>query len=205
MPINTIALPPEAASEMEQAITRIASRPALSRAAPIVGRSAALASAARTTAPGAAPHLSAPVYTVELDAIATGRALRDTALLTLWGRLQPTDRGRFAIAEVLAQGFHFSALTEGPFVDELDQEVSRLRTDTTMANRSLDLAMLRIPALHLNAIWLRDQAGNADVLIPIGQVYPPLRAGQRYAPADLIQALQPEAARLMQTGSAQGG
>jgi hypothetical protein len=102
--------------------------------------------------------------------------------------------------------YRFAQLTEGPFVDDFRREVEALMADAGLATRSFDLTLLRIPALYLNVIWLREKGGGKDVLVPIGRTYPPIVAHHRYTPDELLGLLRSEAAlRARQTDGAQGG
>ena len=85
-------------------------------------------------------------------------------------------------------------------------EVEALMADTGLASRSFDLALLRIPALYLNLIWLRDKEGDKDVLVPIGRTYPPIVAHHRYTSDELLGLLRSEAVlRAQQSDGAKGG
>ena len=67
--------------------------------------------------------------------------------------------------------------------------------------------MIRVPALHLSAVWLKGQAGEADdIVIPNPGPIAPLEAGKRYSLAEFQRITRDMAAdRLRQAGPETGG
>jgi peptidoglycan hydrolase-like protein with peptidoglycan-binding domain len=71
---------------------------------------------------------------------------------------------------------------------------------------SFELAQLRIPALHVKAIWLKGKAGASDVVIPVAPTDPALTAGRRYSVQEFLAALRPAAeSALAHTDPLKGG
>jgi hypothetical protein len=140
------------------------------------------------------PH---PVYELSLIDLASGNGV-SAARLIAWRYLLPSPTGgKMVAAEVHVDpgGAHeFGSLNEGPFVADTIQATTRAEGDATFANGSYELRLLRIPALFVVALWLKDQAGVGDRFIPIGTVFPPLTAGRTYLTHDLEQLLAGPAA-----------
>jgi len=75
-----------------------------------------------------------------------------------------------------------------------------------IAPGSFELAQLRIPALHVKAVWLKDKAGTNDVVIPIAPTDPALTPEKRYSVPEFLAALRPAAESAMaQTDPLKGG
>ena len=83
---------------------------------------------------------------------------------------------------------------EGPFVESTADAIDQAERDPELADGDYEVRVLRIPALYVMALWLKDERGGADVLIPLDPTPAPLEAGRKYAPAELSSTLA-EAAR----------
>ena len=93
-------------------------------------------------------------------------------------------------ADVNADTSRFASLKEGPQVRAFYRQVQALQQAPDIGLRSFELAQLRIPALHVKAVWLKDKGGTSDVVIPIAPTDPALTAGRRYSVQELLAALQ---------------
>jgi hypothetical protein len=142
----------------------------------------------------AAPH---DVYSLGLSDLAEGASL-DAA--TVDGRrfiVMDGDKP-IASAEVADQGrgSGFQA-TEGPYVESTAAALERAEEDPDLDDDDYEIRVLRIPALYVMALWLKNEQGGTDVLIPLDPTPAPLEAGRKYAPAELLSALaEPARARL---------
>jgi hypothetical protein len=63
-------------------------------------------------------------------------------------------------------------------------ELAEQRDDPPIA----EMRLLRVPALHLTALWL-SAADHADLLIPLDPAPPPLDANEFYTPLELVAQL----------------
>jgi hypothetical protein len=142
----------------------------------------------------AAPH---DVYSLGLSDLAEGVSL---AAATVDGRrfiVMDGDKP-IASAEVADQGrgSGFQA-TEGPYVESTAAALERAEEDPDLDDDDYEIRVLRIPALYVMALWLKNEQGGTDVLIPLDPTPSPLEAGRKYAPAELLSALaEPARARL---------
>jgi hypothetical protein len=133
----------------------------------------------------AAPH---DVYSLGLTDLAEGASL-DAA--TLDGRrfiVMDGDKP-IASAEVAdeGRGTGFQA-TEGPYVEATAAAIERAEEDPDLDD-DYEIRVLRIPALYVMALWLKNERGGADVVIPLDPAPAPLEAERKYAPAELLSAL----------------
>jgi len=139
--------------------------------------------------------LSSPVYVLGLDAIVAGNDL-STAKLALWTHFFPSAQdgdNQVVAADVDADTSRFASLREGPQVLAFYRQVQVLQQAPDLGPQSFELAQLRIPALHVKAVWLKDKSGAGDVVIPIAPAHPALAPGRRYSAREFIAALRPAA------------
>lgn len=205
-----IAPPPaQSLASLNAILPRLAARTGVVSQAPLISH--ALNLAATAVAPAAAPAgpaLSAPVYILGLDSIAARRG-PSASRLAFWTHLLPSAGAEVVSADLSADTHEFAALTQGPHSNAFRQQVQTLQAPQVAGdadNNSYQLAQLRIPALHLQAVWLRGQNGAGDVLIPLEPAPPGLVAGRRYSGIDFEAALEPAArAVLAETDPLKGG
>lgn len=148
----------------------------------------------------AAPH---DVYSLGLRDLAGGASL-DAA--TVVGRRFIVMDGDqpIASAEVADQdGSGFQA-NEGPYVESTAAAIERAERDPELADDDYEVRLLRIPALYVVALWLKNERGGADVLIPLDPAPAPLEAGRKYEPAEVLRAVV-EAARARLAFDEEGG
>ncbi len=92
-------------------------------------------------------------------------------------------------------GVRFGGFTTGPLQRALAQTIEAATKST--ARDKVRMAVLRVPALYLLALWLHDDGG--DRLVPVPPSPVPLKAGESY-PADRALASLAEAAKAVLQG-----
>ncbi|RAI60892.1 hypothetical protein [Roseicella frigidaeris] len=207
MPLTIPAPPPESVAAVDAAVPRIAASPGIAAQAPAVAAGAAIfMNRARTAAPqGGLATVSSRVYTLGLDAIVGGAGL-SAATLVHWTHLLPSGGGRVVAADVTADTARFDGMTEGPQPDGVRRLIETLPADPAVAAGNYELAVLRVPALFVTAVWLRGQGGSADILVPADPTDPALTPGRHYSAADFLQALAPAAqSKLANSDPRKGG
>jgi hypothetical protein len=208
MPIDIASPPPASLTSLNAVLPRVAGNLGLSLQAPRLAQSAARALQEQGAGGAPRPILSAPTYVLGLDAIVAGRDL-SAAKLSLWTHFfaaSPNGDDQVVAADVNAETSRFASLKEGPQILEFYRQVQALQQAPDIAARSFELAQLRVPALHVKAVWLKDKAGSGDVIIPIPPTDPSLTAGRRYSIADFLAALRPSAERaITDTDPLKGG
>lgn len=207
MPLTIPAPPPASLAAVDAAIPGIATSPGVAAHAPAVAAGAALFMnrMAATAAPAGTAAVSSRVYTLGLDAIAAGRGLA-AARLVHWTHLLPSGGGRIVAADVTADTATFDGMTEGPHPDGLRRLIETLPADPAVVAGNYELAVLRVPALFVSAVWLQGRGGSADILVPADPADPALTPGRHYSAADFLQALAPAArGKLADTDPRKGG
>ena len=194
MPIDIAQPPPASISSLSAVLPRIAGSRDIGSKAPRLTQGAN-----RMLGQGGAdaprPTLSSPVYVLGLDAIVAGRDL-SAAKLAMWTHFFPSapdDDNQLVAADVNADTSRFASLKEGPQVRAFYRQVQALQQAPDIGAQSFELAQLRIPALHVKAVWLKGKAGASDVLIPVAPTDPALTAGRRYSAQEFLAALRPAA------------
>lgn len=168
---------PQAVDAIQRRLAELAGRPEFRRRA--------LATADIGQVSLAAPH---DVYTLGLDRIVAGGSLDEAQPV---GRrfLVMDDARAIAAAEVAGDdGSGFSS-NEGRFVAATADAIRHAEQDPELADGRYELRLLRIPAIYLMALWLKDDDGGDGVVIPLEPAPPPLQAGRRYGPDELLRSL----------------
>jgi hypothetical protein len=134
----------------------------------------------------AAPH---DVYSLGLTDIAEGASL-DAA--TVVGRRFLVMDGSAPIASAELSDSETGAgfqTNEGPYVEATATAIARAEVDPQLANDDFEIRVLRIPALYFMGLWLKNDRGGADVVIPLDPAPAPLEAGRKYSPVEALSAL----------------
>jgi hypothetical protein len=132
----------------------------------------------------AVPH---DVYTLGLDELSAGASLEDAQAVGQRFLVVDGDRA-VSSAEVTPGGGGFQA-NEGPFVAATLAAIEEAERDPELSDGRYELRVLRIPALYLMALWLKDDDGDGDLVIPLAPAPEPLEPERRYRPDELMGAL----------------
>lgn len=136
------------------------------------------------------------VYLLRLDDLARGKGLASARPVS-WRYLIMEGGQAVASAEVNHDeqgGRHqFAHLNKGVFNAGTLEAIQAAEADSALAAGSYEFRMLRIPALYVVALWLKDTEGENDVLIPIAPTSPLLTAGKPYSPAEMLDTLRESA------------
>jgi hypothetical protein len=208
MPLD-IAQPPAASiSSLNAVLPKVAGSRGIALQAPLLAQGANRALQEKGTSDAPRPLLSSPVYVLGLDAIVAGRDF-STAKLALWTHFLasvPDGDNQVVAADVNADTSRFASLKEGPQVLAFYRQVQVLVQAPDIGPQSFELAQLRIPALHVKAVWLKDKAGGGDVVIPVAPTDPTLTPGRRYSVPEFLAALRPAAeSAIAHAGPLKGG
>jgi len=155
-------------------------------------RTRALAAAEPESLALAAPH---PVFNLGLDQIGRRGAL-DRVAMTGWRYLIVAGDSVIASAEAQASGpaakAAFSNTNEGVFVQSSAAALAAAEQWPEVKDGRFALGLLRVPALYVLALWLRDEedGGGGDLFVPLAPSPLPLQAGERMPAAAFEAALQ---------------
>ncbi len=134
------------------------------------------------------PH---KVFTVGLSDLVSGNWVA-AAQLVGWRYLMQRQGvpGVSAEVAVSSSGEHrFAQLNEGPFVDQTAHLIAEVDGREPMKGGSYELAVLRIPALYVMALWMRGNGQSEDVIIPMEPTLETLEPGHQYTIAELSPIL----------------
>lgn len=141
------------------------------------------------------PGLAAPhrLHGLSLDEVARGPDLSSTAP-TLLRLVVLEGSDPIAIAE-LATGPDgtvggFRGFIRGQSVRGTVEGIEVAEGLPAVQAGSFELRAVGVPALHIQALWLKDDGGGDDIVIPIAPVPPPLVAGQPVPPVEFFSPLQ---------------
>jgi hypothetical protein len=184
--LHTPGLPEPALRAIQEGVDRLAGRPEYG--------DRALGGADPAALEAAVPH---DVYTLGLDAIAGGKGLGSAE--PVGRRVLVMEGARAVAAAELTDpeaGEGFSA-TEGPYTETTARAVREVEAWPVVADGDYDLRVLRLPALYLMALWLKDRDGDADLLVPLDPAPTGIEAGRGYASGELLGELRERAQSLL--------
>ena len=98
----------------------------------------------------------------------------------------PAGRGLAAEVHSRPSGFEFAGLNEGPFVQQVADQIEKLRGQTR--NEDYEPRLLKIPALYIAALWLKGK--NDDLFVPLQPSHPAVEAHRVYSRKDFEAALE---------------
>ena len=154
-------------------------------------RTRGLAAARPATLGLAAPH---PVFNLRLDEIGQPGAL-DRAAMTGWRYLVTSGSSVIAAAEASASHAKgrasFSSANEGVFVQASAEAIANAEGWPEIRAGRYALGLIRVPALYVVALWLRDEDGkdSGDRFVPLAPAPAPLAGGKRIGSVEFEQAL----------------
>lgn len=115
-----------------------------------------------------APH---PVFNLRLDDLGT-RAPLTRVQMTGWRYLVVSHDAALATVELAATSrsdvASFCRITDGWMATSIADAVKRAERNATVRRRHYVLSMVRVPSIHMNAVWFRDvQADGAHDLFQV--------------------------------------
>ncbi|MGH3927490.1 MAG: triple tyrosine motif-containing protein, partial [Pseudonocardiaceae bacterium] len=75
---------------------------------------------------------------------------------------------------------------------------------TRLAAGDYEVRLLRIPALYFVALWLKDEKGRDDILIPLDPAPAPFEPGRSYRPDEVLAELAASARTRLEFDDAEG-
>ncbi len=175
----------------------------------IFSRSATMAAGIRAWAARAKKDVrppAAPVVVMGLDDLSAGKSPREVRP-RLWAQFLDSSTEAPAVADVEVDTNRFLAVTEGPAISAMSRTIADARRQEGRQAEVRALSIIDVPALHLKAVWLKGEAGDADdIVIPSPGPIAPLEAGRRYSLDDFRRIVGEMARdRLRQVGPETGG
>ena len=135
------------------------------------------------------------MHNIGLDALVAHRSLADSPT-TGWRYLVQTHAGTVASSEVAAdasgQPTVFAQLNEGPFVESTARSLVEVAGIPAVKSGNYEVRMLKIPALYVIALWLKDLGGDADLVVPLEPAPDFLEADRAYLEDEFLGVLEGE-------------
>ncbi len=148
----------------------------------------------------AAPH---DVYALGLDQVADGARIEQARQIGRRFLVMAGDRA-ISSAEIAEEdGTGFQA-NEGPYVAATADAIARAEDDPDLAAGDYEVRLLRIPALYFVALWLKDDKGRDDVLIPLDPAPAPFEPGRSYRPDEVLAELAASARMRLEFDDVEG-
>ena len=194
--------PAASTNALNAVLPRIVERPSVATRAPAIGAAAALQlrrlPGAAQPAPDAAEPIAAPVHVLGLQDIVQKHDIK-AAPVRLWTHMLHAEgeQSPTAVADFDASDQSFHAITEGDEITQLGRRIREAEDKERSSGKDYDLALIRIPALGLTALWLKGRAGAPDQIIPNDSPQSPLTPGKSYTPQEFYAALAPVAQQIL--------
>lgn len=110
-----------------------------------------------------------------------------------WRFLLRTERGRegqAVAADVDTRTGNAPKMTgvwRGAPIQQLAQAIDELETLPEVKERDYELRLLRIPGLHIEAFWLKPQAGGPDLVVPFRALAKEIQLMHAYSADEFFQ------------------
>jgi hypothetical protein len=141
------------------------------------------------------PH---PLYVLNPDVVADGAALA-SAKPVAWRFLSDGGGKDFAFEfSARPDGQHeFHSVNAGAYTQNLRKLLKDLDGKDELKAKDYKLALLRMPSLYVEAVWLQATSGRAhDLVVPIEPVPPFLTGNRVYTLADFQAVIQTNAGQV---------
>lgn len=139
-------------------------------------------------------RLAAPlaVHNLRLSDLEKPGRLAD-APMTAWRYLVEEAGATVASAEVSVDANGavrgFDHLNEGPYVKATAAAQKAAAKLPQVRDGRVEARIVRIPALYVMALWLKDLDGDADLVVPMAPAPPYLEANRPYTEGEFLKAL----------------
>jgi hypothetical protein len=138
------------------------------------------------------------VYDLRADLVAGGRGL-DSASHTGFRYLVRGGGKHVAGAEVHVDGTGAASLLAninyGPYVEATAQAIEKAGALSAVAAGNYEARVLRFAAIGVMALWLKPDAGGADIVFPLAPAPAGIEAERSYTEAEFLSAIRPLAER----------
>lgn len=179
MTLRPAELSDSALATIREGVARLAGRPAY--------RDRGLGAARGEDLDVAAPH---DVYTLGLDALAAGKGLEAAEPVGRRVLIMRADQP-VATAELDdPEGGGGLSATEGPFTEATATAIAQVEDLPAVAAGDYELRMLRLPALYFIGLWLKDESGTDDLIVPLDPAPAGIEPGRPYAEDELLGELR---------------
>jgi hypothetical protein len=138
-----------------------------------------------------------PVFTVGLQSLLLPGGLSRTKRSS-WRYLIRAGRGPARALDIADTPDAVEAATlrqwrHGDSVQRLRKHVQACEKHPKLKGRTYAVRLLRIPALHFSALWLKATKKRDDIFVPLESLYKPLRVGHHYS-TEQVESVVPAAA-----------
>ncbi len=192
MSIKPSQPPSEAVNSLQGGLGQMRAAPG---AAPAGAFDAAFSSGHESHWDDGLPHQA---FNLGLDAVQAGRGV-DAAQAVGWRFLlgQPAEHPTVAAEVADAGGQHeFSGLNRGPFVGQTLSAMKQAEQVEEVKNGDYEPRLLRVPALYVVALWLKERTTGKDIVIPLDPAPPNLTPGRHYTADEFAAELAEMSARM---------
>lgn len=150
--------------------------------------------------------LPLPLLTAGLKALAAERPLTEASKLTAWRALVEEDKKVVAAAEAPVSDGKVrpsgASINRGAFVESTVDGLRLAERHERVESERFGIRLLRVPALHVVALWLHTPEPKSDLFIPLAPAPAPLRADASYEAPQFESEVQRMAKLILSTHEA---
>ncbi|MFT6843095.1 MAG: hypothetical protein ACJASR_001869 [Psychroserpens sp.] len=143
------------------------------------------------------PH---KVYNMQRDDILDGKGL-EVAKLVGWRYILQDDDQQFHVVEVGtddSDNHNLTEFNEGDHVNNFVSTYNGLDNHSSVSKKDFEINVLRVPACHVLAIWLKGDGNDDEIIIPLAPSHQGFEAGKSYGLSEFTKALKSVALELSQ-------
>lgn len=140
-----------------------------------------------------------PTYNLGLEDLTRERDMK-RAKEVGWRYLLKEDQEVIASVDILTKRNEepvFAQTNEGPYVRGMSKALTRVTEVDVVQRRDFEARVLTIPALRIVALWLKDDEGDEDIIMPIEPTPPPLVANREMSVEEFLEVVGKQAEELL--------
>jgi len=140
-----------------------------------------------------------PTYNLGLEDLARERDMK-RAKEVGWRYLLKEDQEVIASVDILTKRNEqpvFAQTNEGPYVRGISKALTSVTETEVVQRKDFEARVLTIPALRIVALWLKDDDGNEDIIMPIEPTPPPLVANKEMSVEEFLEVVGKQAEELL--------
>ncbi len=150
---------------------------------------------------GRIPEVQAalPTYNLGLEELAREKDIKQAKEVG-WRYLLKENREVIASIDILTRRNErpvFAQTNEGPYVRGISKALTRVAEMDEVQRTDFEARVLTVPALKIVALWLKDDTGNDDLIMPIEPTPPPLVPNKEMSVKEFLEVVGKQAEELL--------
>jgi len=145
------------------------------------------------------------IYTIDLTDLVASKGIGAARLLG-WRVFHAADHD--AVIESYCdendEDHHFGGVNRGPYVGGTRRALEVAAAHPRVAEEDFEVRLLRLPGIHVSALWLHGTPPEAQLLIPMEPLFSDHDTGTAYPADQFLDDLRPLAEQALADGTNRG-